>query len=256
MIILLTNDDGIGSEGISTLRARLEEDHEVWTVAPDGERSGMSHAITLHGAVRIRRVGERSFSCVGTPADCILYSLLGAVDVSPDVIVSGINHGPNIGTDILYSGTVAAARQAALMNRPAVAVSLVEMDEPRNFDLAARFIAENLDLMVSLWHPDHLLNVNVPNVHGHRPRVRVTRPARRIYRDHLVDFSAPNGERFFFLQGTLNDAVIEEDSDWAAIRDSDISVSPIFLHPLNRSEDRAYHEAVFRQPDADGARSR
>lgn len=249
MKILLTNDDGIFSDGIAALKQAFEPDHEVWMVAPDTERSGTSHAITLRDAVRMSQVGEREFSCGGTPADCVLYSLLGAVDVEPDVVVSGINHGPNIGTDIIYSGTVAAARQAALMKRPAVAVSLVGMQIPLNFALAADFMARNIELMTSLWLPDHILNVNVPNVFSKRPEIVVTHPARRIYRDRLVDFSAPNGERYFFLQGSLNEAVIEPGSDWDAVKQENISVSPIYLHPLNHSEDEAYHEAVFDRPD-------
>ena len=139
MKILITNDDGIFSEGITTLKNALIADHDVWVVAPDTERSGTSHAITLKDAVRMSRIDERTYSCGGTPADCVLYSLLGAVDLDPDIVVSGINHGPNIGTDIIYSGTVAAARQAALMDRPAVAVSVVGMQGPLNFELAAEW---------------------------------------------------------------------------------------------------------------------
>ena len=249
MKVLLTNDDGIFSEGIAALKTALERDHEVWMIAPDVERSGASHAITLKDAVRMSQVGERSFACGGTPADCVLYSLLGALDVEPDIVVSGINHGPNIGTDIIYSGTVAAARQAALMKRPAVAVSLVGMQSPLNFALAANFIAMNLDLMTSLWQSDHILNINVPNVFESVPHVLVTHPARRIYRDHLVDFSAPNGDRYFFLQGSLNDAVTEPGSDWDAVIHDDISVTPVYLHPLNHTDDAEYHRTVFKRPE-------
>jgi 5'-nucleotidase len=248
MNILLTNDDGIFSEGISALKTALAAEHEVWMVAPDIERSGASHAITLRDAVRMSELDERVYSCGGTPADCVLYTLLGAVGCEPDVVISGINHGPNIGTDIVYSGTVAAARQAAFMGHPGIAVSLVGQSRPLNFGLAADFIARNLDLMISLWLPDHVLNVNVPNVFGIVPNVAVTKPARRIYRDHLVDFTAPNGEKYFFLQGSLNEAIIEPGSDWDVVKNEDISVSPIYLHPLNHSEDEAYHRAVFERP--------
>ena len=248
MKILITNDDGIFSEGITTLKNALIADHDVWVVAPDTERSGTSHAITLKDAVRMSRIDERTYSCGGTPADCVLYSLLGAVDLDPDIVVSGINHGPNIGTDIIYSGTVAAARQAALMDRPAVAVSVVGMQGPLNFELAADFIAQNIELIAELWLPDHILNVNVPNVFKQVPEVVVTHPSRRIYRDRLSDFTAPNGERYFFLQGSLDDAVIDSGSDWDAVKNKKISVSPIYLHPLNHSEDEAYHTAVFTRP--------
>ncbi len=246
MKILLTNDDGIHSEGIESLKNYLENDHEVWTVAPDVERSGTSHAITLRDAVRMSRIDDRSYSCGGTPADCVLYSLIGAVDVDPDIVVSGVNHGPNIGTDIIYSGTVAAARQAALMKKPAIAVSVAGTKPPYNFDLASEFVSRNLELMLDLWLPDHFLNINTPNTFDITPDIEVTHPARRIYRDHLVDFTAPSGERYFFLQGTLNEAVIEEGSDWDAVKNDRISVSPVYLHPLNHSEDKAYRSARFK----------
>ena len=251
MKILLTNDDGIFSEGIATMRKALEPHHDVWTVAPDVERSGMSHAITLKDAVRVSEVGDRSYSCSGTPADCILHSLLGAIDVEPDLVISGINYGPNIGTDIVYSGTVAAARQAALMKRPAVAVSLVGMQGPLNFELAAQFVSQNVELIAELWLPDHFLNINVPNVFDESPPAVLTHPARRIYRDHLEQFTSPSGERYFFLLGTLDEAELEHGSDFEAVTDHKISVSPVYLHPVNHSEDGAYQAAEFVTPGLD-----
>ncbi len=251
MKILLTNDDGIFSEGIATLKKALEADHEIWTVAPDIERSGTSHAITLKDAVRMSEVGERTYSCGGTPADCVLYSLLGAIDVEPDLVISGINHGPNIGTDIVYSGTVAAARQAALMKRPAVAVSLVGMQGPLNFGLAAEFVTQNVQLISDLWLPDHFLNINVPNIFYESPPAVLTHPARRIYRDHLEQFTSPNGEKYYFLQGTLDEAEVEHGSDFEAVTDHKISVSPVYLHPLNHAEVGAYQTAAFVTPGLD-----
>ena len=110
MRILLTNDDGIGAAGLAALEAAFGSRHEVWVVAPDGERSGTSHAIHLQGPVRIRHEGERRFSCSGTPADCVFLGLRGDFLPSIDAVLSGINHGPNLGTDVVYSGTCAAAR--------------------------------------------------------------------------------------------------------------------------------------------------
>src|SRR6056297_1174246 len=105
MNILITNDDGLGSPGLERLVEEYRDKHEIWVVAPDGERSGSSHAITLKGAVRFQQFEERIFSCSGTPVDCVLMSVLGAIPEKPDLVLSGINLGPNIGTDILYSGT-------------------------------------------------------------------------------------------------------------------------------------------------------
>jgi len=130
MNILITNDDGIESEGLKTLARVLSRDHRIMIVAPDGERSGKSHSISLGEPVRMRRMGENALACGGTPADCVLFSILGAVPEKPDIVVSGINRGPNLGTDIIYSGTAAAARQAALMGYAAVAVSVTSFSPP------------------------------------------------------------------------------------------------------------------------------
>ena len=249
MTILLTNDDGIQSDGIAAVRRVLEREHDVWTVAPDAERSGASHGITLREPVKISQIEERIFACGGTPADCVLYSLLGAIEVVPDIVVSGINHGPNIGTDIVYSGTVAAARQAALMDTPGVAVSLVGSDGPLDFELAAQFIGTNIELIRQLWLPDHILNINVPNEFTGTPRASLSHPARRIYRDRLERYTSPRGEDFFFLRGAPDEAVVEKGSDWEAVCNNRISISPVFLHPMNRSESFAYHEAAFVTPN-------
>ena len=253
MIILLTNDDGIESAGILAMADVLTSGHEVWMVAPDIERSGTSHAITLRDAVRISEIRTRTYACGGTPADCVLFALLGAIPVKPDVVISGINHGANLGTDIIYSGTAAAARQAALMDRPSIAVSLVGGSPPNDFRLAARFVEENLSLLVGLWSPDHFINVNVPDIElcepdGRTVRVQVTHPTRRIYRDHLVDFTAPSGDKYYFLQGSLVESGLEEGSDWAAVSGGRISVSAVHLHPLKHEDDAAYRGAVFREP--------
>jgi 5'-nucleotidase len=124
MRLLLTNDDGIHSDGIQALIRGLEGAHEVWVVAPSVEASGGSHSITLHDVLKIRRLSDRRFSCRGTPADCVMVALLGLVPADIDLVISGINHGPNLGTDILYSGTAAGARQGALMGVPSVALSV------------------------------------------------------------------------------------------------------------------------------------
>ena len=113
MRVLIANDDGVFSPGLEAVRAALAPDHEVWVVAPDGERSAMSHYITIKGPVAVREISERVYSCSGSPADCVIVGLLEVLPELPDVVVSGINIGPNLGTDVIYSGTAAAARQAA-----------------------------------------------------------------------------------------------------------------------------------------------
>ena len=241
MRVLVTNDDGIHSNGIRSLKTQLEARHEVWTVAPHVERSGTSHAITLHGSVVFKMIGERLYSCDGTPADSVLYSLLGAIPFFPDVVVSGINHGPNIGTDIVYSGTVAAARQAALMGCPGIAVSLAKDSGDPVFDASAAFVAENLEILVQNWEENHLININIPEEGPNSCRIKITHPARRIYNDRLVAKKISAEKQEYCLEGEANDAILEPGSDWEAVLSGFISISPIYLHPLNHSVDDAYH---------------
>ncbi|HUX20657.1 MAG TPA: 5'/3'-nucleotidase SurE [Spirochaetia bacterium] len=246
MKVLVTNDDGFESPGLRAMVDRLSVDHDVWVVAPESERSGTSHSISLHGAVRIRELEKQLYSCSGTPADCVLFSFLGAIPVRPDVVVSGINLGPNLGTDIIYSGTVAAARQAALMGHPSVAISVDGFRPPFHFEAAADFIRRNLRTIVERWGDDHFLNVNFPNVEKEEYEVVITHPARRIYRDKAVSFVAPNQDVYYFLEGTLIESDAVEDSDSFAVSRGDVSVSPVFLHPVKHADSEAYKTVDFR----------
>lgn len=141
MMILVSNDDGIQSEGIRCLEETLADVGEVYTVAPDKEQSAVSHSLTLHRPLRIEEVGPHRFAVNGTPTDCINIAVKGFLPVRPDLIVSGINKGPNMGDDITYSGTVAAALEGALLGIPAIAVSLVTFTPPYHFQAAAEFSA-------------------------------------------------------------------------------------------------------------------
>ena len=245
MRILLTNDDGIRSAGITILKEYLEPLHEVWIVAPDGERSGMSHYLTLKDPVRARKVADRSYKTTGSPADCVIVALLGIMPKRPDIVLSGINVGPNLGTDLIYSGTAAAARQAAFMGCPAVALSLNGFVEPLHFPPLAGFVRDNLELFRDLWDEHHFINVNAPNLPHSGLPVEICVPSRRVYHDMLVNYESPRGETFFFLDGAPPAAEPDEGSDWAAVHRGSISVSPIYLHPLNHFEDDRYQNARF-----------
>lgn len=165
MTILLTNDDGYQSEGIAVLESYLlRAGHEVWVCAPSGERSATSHSMTLREKIVVTEYAPLHFHCSGTPADCILYSGKGKLFPRlPDLVVSGINHGYNISTDILYSGTVGAASEAALMGIKAVAISCMR-DESGEYPFvhAARFLAEHLPVFYPLCSPQIILNINMP----------------------------------------------------------------------------------------------
>lgn len=155
MKILLTNDDGAESEGISALsRALAGAGHEVWTVAPDRNRSGASHCLTMEAPLQIKKLGERTFSCSGSPVDCVLFAVKSGIALSPfDAVFSGINRGANLGTDILYSGTAAAAAQAVVYGIPAAAFSVETRDGAWRYSAMASFAARNARALAALSIP-------------------------------------------------------------------------------------------------------
>jgi 5'-nucleotidase len=244
MRILLTNDDGIGSPGLRRLAEALEPEHEVWIVAPEANRSASSHSITLGTPTRFRRTAERQYACWGTPADCVLIAFLGLIPEAVELVVSGLNLGPNLGTDIVYSGTAAAARQGAFMGKPSVACSLSAYNPPYHLEYPVRFIARNLTLLHSLWAEDHFLNINFPNSEQ-SSGPQVTFPTRRIYKDTLVRFEAPSGDLYTFLGGEKPEAAMEEGSDYWAVEHGFCSLSPILIHPANHEIEDRYRKARF-----------
>lgn len=244
MNILLTNDDGIRSPGLQSVKNILGTRHDVFVVAPDGERSGTSHRITLKGPIQLKKIDDGVFSCSGSPADCVIVGLLSGKIPPPDIVISGINIGPNLGTDLIYSGTAAAARQAVLMGKPALALSVDSVQDPFYFDPLSIFIQENLETFLRLWDRNHFANINAPN----RPRykgVRTTHPCRRIYRDKLVEFQAPDRHLYFFIEGMEVETVSVDGSDWEAVREGYLSISPIFIHPVTEKEDERYRSTPF-----------
>lgn len=246
MRILVTNDDGIASTGIRELEKAIGPAHELWLVAPESEKSGASHSITLRDSIRAHCLGERRYACRGTTADCVMVALLGLIPPKVDMVISGINHGPNLGTDILYSSTAAGARQGALMGVPSVAVSLCAYAPPFDFSATARFVARNLDTFRELWTDDHFLNINYPAGGNGRVESVITFPSRRIYRQRLNTYRAPDGDTFCFVHGAVPEAHYEAGSDCQVLMDGKISISPIHAHPRNwvSIEDR-YRSARF-----------
>jgi 5'-nucleotidase len=213
--ILLTNDDGIDAAGIAALKDALSPEHEVWVVAPESNRSGASHAISLREASRVRKRGERSFSGSGSPADCVLVAALGVVPGPIDLVLSGVNHGPNLGTDIIYSGTAAGAREGAIHGIPGVALSLCRYEPPFDFRAAAEFVRANALRLRDLCASGSFLNVNFPaDGDGYRG-VRLTVPC----------------ELYCFLSGELPGAVPEELSDHTAVSRGYVSISRVETTP-------------------------
>jgi 5'-nucleotidase len=231
--ILLTNDDGIASPGLLALEKSMSRSNEVWVVAPESENSGGSHAITLRDSIRVRNAGEKRFACRGTPADCVMVAVLGLVPARIDCVISGINPGHNLGTDILYSGTAAGARQGALMSVPSVALSVGAARAALDFAPAAEFAARTLDIFRTLGTDDHFLNINFPVAGRTDAATCITFPARRIYQIELHTYRAPDGDVYCFMGGALPDAHPEPGSDCMVLSEGRISLSPIHAHPRN-----------------------
>ncbi len=229
MRVLLSNDDGVHAAGLRALAAAFEG-HEVWVCAPDREQSASSHAISLHRPLRLHEVAPRWYSVDGTPTDAVYVGMnLVLKERWPDVLVSGINHGPNLGNDVHYSGTVAAAMEGALLGVPAIAVSLAAAP-PHDFTAAARLAVE-LALALVAARPGRpaLLNVNVPPgvIRGWRP----ARLGKRTYGNEVVTKIDPRGRRYYWIGG--EGGAINHDipgSDCNAVTEEGLaSVTPLHL---------------------------
>ncbi len=237
LTILLTNDDGIHADGLQALRAEMEKikDVEVFVVAPDKERSASGHAITIHQPLRVQEVavpGSRSrmWAISGTPADCTKLAVKSLLPEAPMLVVSGINRGPNLGTDVFYSGTVAGALEAAVLGVPAMAVSL-DGYENLNYEYAARFTSCLASTVLRRGLiANSLLNVNVPAIDAENiAGVSVTRLGVRRYNDEFERRVDAKGNVFYWLAGGFLDVDNEEGTDVGAIKDNKISITPIHL---------------------------
>ncbi len=232
MRFLLSNDDGIYAEGIKALRKALEEIGEVTVVAPDRERSASGHGITVTRPLRTKTIKYKNSSSIayavdGTPADCVKLGLEALMNEPPDLVISGINLGPNLGTDVLYSGTVSAAYEGVINGVPAIAVSLNTWTDP-DFSYAAEFVKEYVPNM--LKHPlppGTLLNINVP--HGIKPKgIRVTKLGYRRYIDVFDKRTDPRGRVYFWMAGEPEDVNADDpDTDIGAIKKGYITITPI-----------------------------
>ncbi len=229
MRVLLSNDDGIHAAGLRALAAAFEDD-EVWVVAPDREQSASSHAISLHRPLRMVEVAPRWYAVDGTPTDAVYMGLnLVLRQARPDIVVSGVNHGPNLGNDVLYSGTVAAAMEAALLGVDALAVSLAA-PPPHDFAEAARFAAALARQVIASAPPAPvLLNVNVPPgpVRGYR----FTRLGRRTYGNEVVEKTDPRGRKYYWIGGeggARNEDIPGSDCN-ATQLDGLVAITPLHL---------------------------
>jgi 5'-nucleotidase len=234
-LLLLSNDDGIHSQGLAALEAALGAVGEVVVVAPDREQSASSHALTLHRPLRIDGIGALRYVVDGTPTDCVNLAVNGIVPRRPTLVVSGINKGANLGDDVTYSGTVSAAMEGTLLGIPSIAVSLIGRNDFA-FEAAAEFSRRLAEWVLARGLPtDTLLNVNVPQLpDGAPPRgVQRTRMGRRRYGDAIVEKVDPRGRKYYWIGGQELDFVEEEGTDFYAVRQGLISVTPIHLDLTN-----------------------
>ena len=242
MKIFMTNDDGILSPGITLLAAALRnKGHRVVLLAPDVNRSGISHAITfLNGPCKIEKTGEDSWSCAGTPADCVIIALLGGIpgmkEFFPDLVLSGINRGANLGTDIVYSGTAAAARQASLHGIPSIALSLLERDNAWHWEPAVNFFIEKLQFVCDFWKKDTFVNINFPNMPSQPAGFIPSFPAKRCYTDTIELYQSPQGDYYCFADGGKIGAKNEALSDYDTVSGNNASISAVYIHPVSIDE--------------------
>lgn len=235
MNILITNDDGVHAEGLTCLKAELDKIGRVFVVAPDRPRSACGHSITLHKPLRAEKVtlrdGSTGYASNGTPSDCVSLGLLGMIEDPIDVVVSGINHGPNLGWDLTYSGTVSAAMEAAIMGVRAFAISVSSYAPRLDYGPAARFAAALAQMLAEHEMPEStLLNVNVPDLPPSQIKgVLVTRQGKRRYSGQLEKRTDPMGRDYYWLGGDQPTDSLEEGTDVYAISEGWVSVTPVHL---------------------------
>lgn len=237
MKILISNDDGILANGIRALIEALSPCHDVYVVAPDRERSAAGHSLTLHTPLRVEEVeakygAKRCWMTTGTPGDCVKLAInaILAEEEKPDLVISGINHGPNLGADILYSGTVSCAMEGAMMGYPSIATSLASMrNEYEDFNFAATFIAQLLNRLDTYKIPPKtILNINVPGLDKEDiSGIAITELGSRMFTDAYEKRIDPRGKVYYWMAGELITELEGAKTDIAAVRNNMISITPV-----------------------------
>jgi len=238
MHILLTNDDGVSAPGLLALLEAVRPLAKVTVLAPDHNWSASGHVKTLHRPLRVKETrltdGSVALACDGAPSDCVALAVLGVLDEKVDLVISGINPNANLGHDVTYSGTVTAAMEAAIWGIPGIAFSLDSPEghpEPLDFKPAARIASKIIQSVIEHDFPKNvLLNVNIPylaveQVNG----VRITRQGLRVYRDVLDARKDPRGRPYYWIGGDAPTGVAEEGTDFGALAEGAVSITPLHL---------------------------
>lgn len=245
MKILISNDDGIHASGIAALSQALSREHEVYIIAPDQERSAAGHSLTLHTPLRVHEVekrygAKRCWATSGTPSDCVKIGINAILspEEKPDIVITGINHGPNLGADILYSGTVSCALEGAVMGYPSLAVSLCSMDyTEHSFDYTANFVAKFLPKIKEINFPKRtILNINVPGVKEEDINgIAITSLGTRMFTDEYEKRIDPRGKEYYWMAGELIKEAKNDKTDINAVRWNKISITPITFDMTHKS---------------------
>ncbi len=258
--ILLTNDDGIHADGIQVLAQTLIENIrrcDLSIIAPDRERSAIGHAITMHRPLRVEEVNFihnpdlTGWAVNGTPADCVKLAIEAILDEKPDLVISGINKGSNLGTDVLYSGTVSAAIEGFIMGIPSVALSIAGKADHRAFRCASEFICRLIPALneITTMIPA-LININFPASVDKIKGVKITRLGKRRYKNTFEKRIDPRGLHYYWLAGELVHGHDKEDSDTKAVRDGYISVTPVQVlvtkHEIIPELEKLFNKIDFR----------
>jgi len=240
--ILVTNDDGIYSEGLIVLAKALREVGDVFVVAPDRERSAIAHSLTLHRPLRVEKIKRNFYAVDGTPADCVYLGVNVIFPKRPQLIVSGINKGGNLGDDVTYSGTVSAAFEGTLLGIPSFAISLVSsrrLDSTRSqfkFHTAARFAVRVAQYIIKKGLPkDTFLNINVPNLEEKEIKsYKITKQGRWTHNGNaVVEKLDPRGKKYYWIGGGQLVFDKGKDTDFEAVSHSYISITPLHLDLTN-----------------------
>jgi 5'-nucleotidase len=224
--ILITNDDGVRSDGVHALARAMARFGVVTIVAPHLEASAIGHALTLRRPLRVQQLGDRVYEVDGTPTDCVNIAITQILQQPPDLVVSGINKGYNLGDDVTYSGTVAGAMEGALLGIPAIAISLERSVEAYDFTPAASAAAQAADLVMTRGLPSRtFINVNVPT--GRPKGFRVTVQAKRNHVTVVDGRVDPRGQPYYWIEEGQNDWEPHDRSDYQAVKEGYISVTPL-----------------------------
>lgn len=242
MNILITNDDGINADGIIELAKAMKSIGNIYIVAPDSQRSATGHAITIHNPIMVKEVfvdeNIKSYAISGTPADCVKVGIEALFkDVGIDLVLSGINNGANLGTDVVYSGTVSAAIEGLIQNKPSIAISYNEFNVPKEVYIEAakqvvkivNDLKDNMDIF-----NDCILNINIPNKEIQGTRVTVL--GDRKYENVMEERVSPHGQKYFWVGGKVKELDQESNSDIIAMEQGFISITPVNIEMTNKNK--------------------